>query len=360
MTNYTDKEYSLAATNLVISIFPQEQVTKVTKIAHVYVESWGKISDEPSEYTTPLTLVSVRTDNKFRKPKTRKVYVHTDRINWDTPQPITIATEGFRAITVDEALQLEVVNNDFSTISKEQGQVNWELQKIADAEAKIEAKKQEAIKKIVGEIEYNCDPNSRYIRSPKQLKTSFKKYSADLLDEAKLQLNPKGLELLNAVIEELALPIIEKNNSKSLLATVTNCEVLKVCEDLEKTFEEESAQLFEDALAHFIKKDLENKKWCADNNRHYYKKSEAQLRYDAQYVVESNKFKLFGCVIRNLGQYPIASVDRDYLESGVNGWEGSWTVTMEDESTKTFHARSIIAEGYHVCRHYRYIGTIRG
>ena len=359
-TSYTDNELSTAATNLVLSIFPTEQVTKVTKVAHVHVESWGGIKEVANNYTTPMTLVSVRTDNKYRKPKTRKVYIYTDRINWETPEPITMSVEGCRQITVDEALNLEVVNNDYSTISKEQGKVNWEMKKIADAEAKAEEKRQQDIKKIVGEIEYNCDVQSRFKRSPKQLKTSFKKYSSELLDEAKLQLDPKGLDLLNAVIEELALPVVEKNNSKSLLATVTNCEVRKVCEDLEATFEEESAQLFEDALAYFKRKDLENKKWCAENNRHYYPKSEAQLRYDAEYVVESNKFKLFGCVIRNLGQYPIASVERDYLESGVSGWEGSWTVTMNDGSTKTFHARSIICEGYQICRHYRYIGTIRG
>ena len=335
-TSYTDKEYATASTNLVLSIFPTEQVTKITKVAHVHVESWGEIKEVATEGCRPMTLVSVRTDNKYRKAKTWKVYIHTNKVLWETPEAITMSVEGCRPITVDEALELQVVNNDYSTISKEQGKVNWELKKIADAEAKAEEKRQEAIRKIVGEIEYNCDVQSRYKRSPKQLKTSFKKYSSELLDEAKLQLNPKGLDLLNAVIEELALPVVQKNNSKSLLATVKNCEVRKVCEELEATFEEDSAQLFEDALAYFKRKELENKKWCADNNKHYYPKSEAQLRYDAEYVVESNKFKLFGCVIRNLEKYPIVSVERDYLENGVSGWEGSWTVTMNDASMKTF------------------------
>lgn len=365
MTNlklsYTDKEYSQAAKNLVLSIFPTEQVTKVTKIAHVHVESWGEIKEVSTEYTRPMTLVSVRTDNKYRKAKTRKVYIHTNKVLWETPEPITMSVDGCRPITVDEALNLEVVNNDFSSISKEQGKVNWEMKKIEDAEAKAEEKRQEAIKKIVGEIEYNLYiAKPQYRRSPKQLKSSFKKYSAELLDEAKLQLKPQGIELLEKVIVELALPVVEKNNAKSLLATVTNCEVRKVCEDLEATFEEESAQLFEDALAYFKRKDLENKQWCEDNNRRFAPKSEKHLKMDAEYVVESNKFKLFGCVIRNLEKYPIVSVERVYLDSGVKGFEGSWTVTMEDNSTKTFHARSIIAEGYQICRHYRYISTLRG
>ena len=118
-TSYTDNELSTAAKNLVLNLFPEEQVTKITKVAHVHCTTWGDLRQVATDYTNPLTIVSVRIDNKFRKPKTRKVYVHTNKVNWDTPEPITIATDGCHPIKVDEALTLEVVNNDYSNITKE-------------------------------------------------------------------------------------------------------------------------------------------------------------------------------------------------------------------------------------------------
>jgi hypothetical protein len=88
------------------------------------------------------------------------------------------------------------------------------------------------------------------------------------------------------------------------------------------------------------------------------KASDRMIGWEADYIVASNKWKLFGCVIRNLGQYDINSINKVFFKNGPQGFEGVWKLTLGDNTTRNFNARSIIASGYHVCTHYRYIGTV--
>jgi len=356
----TEDAIKQIAKNVTLISFPDLQVTKITKIKTAWFHTWGEEIkgnvEDVSEYHRSLqTIVSVRTMNCFKKAVTKKVYINKSEAQGN------VARADFKNFTFEEALALEVLNNNFDSITKEQGLANYEMYKQDLENEKKEEKRQKEIKSVVDEVNYNISPRAisrGYSRSPKQLKTSFKKYSADVMAEAKTRLDEKGADLLQKVIVELALPIVEKGNPASLLATVTNCNVLAVCKELEVTFEEESAELFESALAWLKKQDELRGKELEKKGYIHYPRSEKHLEANALEIVEANKFKLFGCVIRNLGQYPIENVKRISFESYVQGFQGMWKMNLEDGTTKTFHARSIIAEGYHVCRHYRYIGTV--
>jgi hypothetical protein len=341
---YNETQIGKIATNVTLTEFPTEQVTKVTKIQTVFMDDWGKIIKNVSEWggrKTIVTIVNVRTTNKFKKAKTRKVRLYTATNYRNYP---VARLESWDEYKLDEYLVLELENNNYDHITKEMAQSLIEMDKIEKAEAKAQKQKEDSIKKIVGEINYNL--RSRNPRSPKQLKTSFKKYDNELLEEAKLQLSEEGSKLLSEVQKELALPVVDKSNPKSLLKTVTNTNVVELCEEIEKTFDSESEEYRRRAI-----------EWLRKQER-FEKASDRMIESEADYIVASNKWKLFGCVIRNLGQYDINSINKVYFKNGAQGFEGVWKLTLGDNTTRNFNARSIIVYGYHVCTHYRYIGTV--
>ena len=341
---YNETEIEKIATNITLTEYPSEQVTKITKIETVWMDDWGKIIKNVSEWggrKSIVTIVNVRTTNKFKKSKTRKVSLRTATQYREHP----IATlDSWTQYKLDESLALEVVNNNYDHITKEMAESLIEMDKIEKAEAKAQKEKEDSIKNIVGEINYNL--RCRNPRSPKQLKTSFKKYDNELLEEAKLQLSEEGSELLSEVQKELALPVVDKSNPKSLLKTVTNTNVVELCEEIEKTFDSESEEYRRRAI-----------EWLRKQER-FEKASDRMIESEADYIVASNKWKLFGCIIRNLGQYDINSINKVFFKNGPQGFEGVWKLTLGDNTTRNFNARSIIASGYHVCTHYRYIGTV--
>ena len=355
----TETQIKTIASNMVITCYSNEQVTKVTKIDIQETSLWGdKITDENRDCFKEVfvvTIVNVRTMNNFKKAKTRKVRIYT---HYEGETKVSI---DWTKMTLDEALNLEVVNPNFDNLTKEQGQRNFELDQIAKAEAKAEELREKQITAIVDEINYNIADwvvAKGSNRSPKQLKTSFKKYTSEVMEDAKISLDEKGVELLEKVQFELKQPK-GANNPASLLATVTNCNVLKVCKELEETFEEEAEKYYHDCLSWLIKEETKREEEAEKGEFRFFPTPLSSLKAKAEYMVASNKYKLFGCVIRNLGQYPIANVERTFFRNNIQGFEGEWSLMMEDGTMKTFDARSIIAEGFHVCRHFRYIGTVR-
>jgi len=341
---YNETEIKKIATNITLTEYPSEQVTKITKIQTVWMDDWGGIIKNVSEWEgrkSIVTIVNVRTTNKFKKSKTRKVSFRT--VNEYREHPIA-TLDSWTQYKLDESLVLEVVNNNYDHITKEMAQTLIDMDKIEKAEAKAQKQKEDSIKNIVREINYNL--RCRNPRSPKQLKTSFKKYDNDLLEESKLQLSEEGSNLLSEVQKELALPVVDKSNPKSLLKTVTNSNVVELCEEIEKTFDSESEEYRRRAI-----------EWLRKQER-FEKASDKIIQSEADYIVASNKWKLFGCVIRNLDKYDINSINKVSFNNGPQGFEGVWELTLGDNTTKKFNARSIIVYGYHVCTHYRYIGTV--
>jgi len=348
LNNLTAAQKLTIVTNAILTDFPKESVLRITKEVTKTHSPFGRELTE--------TRINARVEKPTGKKATRKIFVR----KFEGGELWVHLDTGYNRHTIEGLLSMELVNPIYNIDAKDIA-ANIAAEKAVEAERKAEAIKQKEIKSIIDEINYNLSPRAisrGYSRSPKQLKTSFKKYANEVMEEAKLSLDDKGMELLSKVQKELALPVIEKNNCASLLATVTNCNVLAVCKELEVTFEEESEELYARALAWFKKQDAARKKECTKEGYTFYPMSEKRMESNARYVVESNKFKLFGCVIRNLGKYAIESVERLSFDSYVQGFQGIWLLTMQDNSTLTFNARSIIAEGYHVCRHYRYIGTV--
>ena len=76
----TETQIETIASNMVLTCYSNEQVTKVTKIDIQETSQWGdKITDENRECYRDVfvvTIVNVRTMNNFKKAKTRKVRIY--------------------------------------------------------------------------------------------------------------------------------------------------------------------------------------------------------------------------------------------------------------------------------------------
>lgn len=76
-------------------------------------------------------------------------------------------------------------------------------------------------------------------------------------------------------------------------------------------------------------------------------------------IVKANKQKLFSVVLRKLKNLEIEKVDKQYIHTGDQGFEGNFSLTLKDQSTKGFNVKSINAGGYNIqCLHYRFLAKI--
>jgi hypothetical protein len=77
-------------------------------------------------------------------------------------------------------------------------------------------------------------------------------------------------------------------------------------------------------------------------------------------IVKSNKQKLFSVVLRKLKNLEIIKVNKESTHTGPQGFEGNFTLTLIDQSTKMFNVKSIYAGGYNIqCFHYRFLAKLK-
>jgi hypothetical protein len=112
---------------------------------------------------------------------------------------------------------------------------------------------------------------------------------------------------------------------------------------LEKSFEEKEKIFLGKVLI-----------WFADMDE-YKHLNEEDLKKEALYYVETQKWNLFRAAAKYLASYDIKIYKNMYFRSMNNGFEGQWLLTMVDDSTKYFETKTIIAEGLIQRAHYRYL-----
>jgi hypothetical protein len=336
----TEEQFLKMATNAVLVDYPTYSVLKITKTAEKVITPYGS--------TVIELTINVRVEKPTGQKVTKKitVYQFEDGNNKVSPH----ANKTWTEYTVDEMLALELVNPVYDIDPKEV-KANIEREKAEKAALKVkqanEREQKEIVKQIEWEITYGKIKTKP--RTPKQLKSSFKKFSADNMEEAKLFLTEEGVELLEQIQEELALPVIVRNNSKSVLKSINNKLVLEICEKFEKTFEEE-AEDFKYAVREFLLRDEDDKK--------FYEKYPHRLEATINNILESNKFKLFMQIRSRLHDLDIQAIEMETFDIAARGFEGKWNIILNGGQEKSFFARAIIVDGGYVRTHYRYISSL--
>jgi len=84
------------------------------------------------------------------------------------------------------------------------------------------------------------------------------------------------------------------------------------------------------------------------------------LNKKVEEIIKANKFKLYSTVIKKLKSLDIEKIEENYIRTGVQGFEGNFTLTLKNKTEKIFKVHSIYAGGYNIqCEHYRFLTNLK-
>jgi hypothetical protein len=282
---------------------------------------------------------NIRVVDKFGKKKTLKVNIHPTMdkdtgMFTNTPNTVSCYSDSlWLNAKFNEVIDLELENVEFED--------DFETAIAKRDEAIAESKRQDTLKKLKGDLNWNIKQR----RSYKASKRTYAKYDMEDLLEFMVDLDENQREYLEGVIEAMN----EKEEPKTVKAYLDSLVGAKreIFTQLEETFKESE----EKVLANVIK-------WLTNEYKEMSFMTDERIEKEAKDYVEIQKMKLFYNAGKHLNNLDITSVEKQKFNYTSNGFEGTWKVNLEDGSSKIFETKSIIAGGYIQRMHYRYLSHL--
>ncbi len=188
--------------------------------------------------------------------------------------------------------------------------------------------------------------NIKQQRSPKAAKRSYTKYSIEKLESLLPNLTESQQEYLRLIIDAIQTGDDPKLLLSNYIAKLTGAKK-ELIQQIEATFKERE-ELIYGKVIHWFK-----------NDKNFNHLNEEQIIKEAKNYIEMQKWNLFRSIHNYLGKLDIVKTKNTRFQNTQNGFEGDWTLTLQDGTTKFFETKSIIAEGLIQRAHYRYLINLK-
>ena len=326
----TDEQIFTASKNFILNkMSGYYQVLKMTKYSTDKFINYYEGIDS-------FIVANIRVINKFGKKITIKVNIYPEMVEnvyINTPHRVTTHSDGLWLDSkYNEVIDLGLENVDFED--------DFETAIIKRDEKIAESKRRDTIKKLQGDLNWNI----KQFRSYKAAKRSYAKYDMEDLRDFMIDLTEPQQVYLKGIIEALN-EAPEPTTTEQYLSLLTGAKK-EIFIQLEKSFEENEETAFNNVLS-WMKKE-----------EGYSMYSEVRLNDLAKEYVQGQKMKLFFSAGKHLNNLDITGVEKLTFNSHDNGFEGSWKITLEDNTTRVFSTNTIIASGYIQRMHYRYLSKL--